>query len=132
MIGDIILDAYLRGDSTRLSPEAPVPVVNVSSRDEVVGGAANIAVNLRALGADVTFVSVLGEDEYAERSIDLLQKAGVDTTAIVKERGRRTMVKTRVIVHNQILARFDYGTQKSIGSDSEAKLIQFLEEYYED
>jgi D-beta-D-heptose 7-phosphate kinase / D-beta-D-heptose 1-phosphate adenosyltransferase len=132
VIGDIILDAYLRGDSTRLSPEAPVPVVNVSSRDEVVGGAANIAVNLRALGADVTFVSVLGEDEYAERSIDLLQKAGIDTTAIVKEPGRKTMVKTRVIVHNQILARFDYGTQKSIGNDSEDKLMQFLKEHYKD
>ncbi|HEY1009675.1 MAG TPA: PfkB family carbohydrate kinase, partial [Daejeonella sp.] len=132
VIGDIILDTYLKGESTRLSPEAPVPVVNVSQKEEVVGGAANIAVNLRALGADVTFVSALGDDTPAETAINMLQEAGINTEAIFKEPGRKTMVKTRVMVQSQILSRFDYGTQRPINEITESYLKDFLEEHYRD
>ena len=130
VIGDIILDAYLKGDSSRLSPEAPVPVVNIARKEEAVGGAANIALNLRALGADVTFFSAVGSDDEAERAIGLLQRAGVRTDAILKEAGRKTMVKTRVMVKNTILARFDYGTQVPISQATEQLLSQFLNEQF--
>ncbi|WP_423149212.1 D-glycero-beta-D-manno-heptose 1-phosphate adenylyltransferase [Rubrolithibacter danxiaensis] len=132
VVGDIILDSYLKGDSTRLSPEAPVPVVNVSLQDEVVGGAANIAVNLCALGAKVTFLSAVGDDDGAERAIQLIKKAGIETHAIVKEAGRKTMVKTRVMCQSQILARFDYGSQKPVNSQTQETLIKYLKEHYSD
>ena len=130
VIGDIILDAYLKGDSSRLSPEAPVPVVNIARKEEAVGGAANIALNLRALGADVTFFSAVGSDDEAERALGLLQRAGIRTDAILKEAGRKTMVKTRVMVKNTILARFDYGTQVPISQATEQLLSQFLNEQF--
>lgn len=131
VIGDIILDTYLKGDSTRLSPEAPVPVVNITLKDEVVGGAANIAVNLCALGADVTFLSAVGNDEGADKAIEILEKAGINTNAIIKEEGRKTMIKTRVMVQSQILARFDYGTQKPINENTQELLIAYLKENYQ-
>ncbi|WP_207425932.1 D-glycero-beta-D-manno-heptose 1-phosphate adenylyltransferase [Pedobacter sp. SYSU D00535] len=131
VIGDIILDAYLKGDSTRLSPEAPVPVVNVSRKEEAVGGAANIALNLRALGAEVTFFSAVGCDEDAEKAIALLSKTGVNAGYIIKEPGRKTMVKTRVMAKTQILARFDYGTQIPIGTETEHLIAAYLKEKYE-
>ncbi|WP_207420573.1 D-glycero-beta-D-manno-heptose 1-phosphate adenylyltransferase [Desertivirga brevis] len=132
VIGDVILDAYLKGDSTRLSPEAPVPVVNVLTKEEAVGGAANIALNLCALGADVTFLSAVGSDEEGQRAIDILSGKGIGTDYIVKEEGRRTTVKTRVMAKAQILARFDQGTQHPILLDTQMKLEKVLLERYDD
>ena len=131
VIGDIILDTYLKGDSTRLSPEAPVPVVNISNRTDVIGGAANIAVNFKKLGAKVTLLSAVGEDEGADKAIHILEKAEVNTSTIIKESGRKTMVKTRVMVQSQTLARFDYGTQKPITKETEQELIDYLQNNYE-
>lgn len=130
VIGDVILDMYLKGDSSRLSPEAPVPVVNVSNRTSVAGGAANIAANFKALSANVTFLSAVGDDEEADKVIGLLDGCGIITDAIYKEAGRKTTVKTRVMSQSQILARFDYGTQRPIDTFTEEKLIHYLKDNY--
>jgi D-beta-D-heptose 7-phosphate kinase/D-beta-D-heptose 1-phosphate adenosyltransferase len=132
VIGDVILDAYLKGDSTRLCPEAPVPVVNITSKEEALGGAANIAVNLRALGAEVTFLSALGDDADADIAILALQQKQINAESIVKEVGRKTMVKTRIMAQNQILSRFDHGTQKPINEETEQKLISYLQNRFND
>jgi D-beta-D-heptose 7-phosphate kinase/D-beta-D-heptose 1-phosphate adenosyltransferase len=130
VIGDIILDRYLKGESTRLSPEAPVPVVNICTNDEAVGGAANIALNFCALGADVTFLSAVGNDEDGQKAIALLTKAGIASEAIRKESGRKTMVKTRIMAQSQILARFDYGAQKPVNEQTQEQLGEYLKKYY--
>lgn len=96
VIGDIILDAYFKGDSSRLSPEAPVPVVTVSRKEETAGGAANIALNLRALGAPVTFRSAVGDDGNAEKAISQLKEAGIETVLIGQEQGRKTNGKQQL------------------------------------
>ncbi|WP_374165172.1 D-glycero-beta-D-manno-heptose 1-phosphate adenylyltransferase [Arcticibacter sp. MXS-1] len=132
VIGDIILDAYLKGDSSRLSPEAPVPVVAISSKEETVGGAANIALNLKALGASVSFLSAVGDDDTAERAFALLRQAGIATDLILKEKDRKTMVKTRVMAKSQILARFDYGSQLPVNQETERRLADALLESYRD
>lgn len=131
VIGDILLDVYLKGDSSRLSPEAPVPVVMVSKKEEAVGGGANIALNLKALGAKVSFLSAVGEDEHGDKSIDMLHYAGIATDLIIKEPGRKTMVKTRVMAKGQILARFDCGSQLPVNQSTERRLANSLTEIYD-
>ncbi|MDB5112850.1 MAG: Bifunctional protein HldE [Mucilaginibacter sp.] len=130
VIGDTILDTYLKGNSTRLSPEAPVPVVNISSRTDVVGGAANIAVNFKALNANVTFLSAVGDDDEADKTFQLLERSGIATDHIFKETGRKTTVKTRVMSQSQILVRFDYGTQNPINQQTEQQIINYLKHNY--
>ncbi len=130
VIGDIILDRYLKGDSTRLSPEAPVPIVNISTNHEAVGGAANIALNFCALGAHVTLLSAVGDDEDGQKAIELLKKAGIRADVIFKETGRKTMVKTRVMAQCQILARFDYGAQKPVNEQTRQHLAKYLKKCY--
>jgi D-beta-D-heptose 7-phosphate kinase / D-beta-D-heptose 1-phosphate adenosyltransferase len=130
VIGDIILDTYLKGTSSRLSPEAPVPVICIESRTDVTGGAANIAVNLCSLGARVSCLSVVGNDEDGSKALRMLQQLGVDCSAVVRDESRKTMVKTRVMAQSQILSRFDYGSETPIGKQAENQLIRFLLQEY--
>ncbi|MCJ8210331.1 D-glycero-beta-D-manno-heptose 1-phosphate adenylyltransferase [Mucilaginibacter sp. RS28] len=132
VIGDVILDVYLKGGSTRLSPEAPVPVVNISDRSYVVGGAANIAVNFKALEAQVAFLSAVGNDEDAAKIFSILEKQGIDSTHIFQENTRQTTVKTRVMCQSQILARYDYGTDQVLNQETEQKIVDYLEAHYAD
>ena len=126
VLGDLMIDTYLRGASTRLSPEAPVPVVDISSHTSVLGGGANTAANLRHLGASVTFVSLIGNDYGAELAGDLLQKEGI-RDEVIRCNTRTTMIKTRVIAGQQLLTRYDEGTEVPLDSDCEAQLIAVLE-----
>lgn len=126
VLGDLMIDTYLRGASTRLSPEAPVPVVDISSHTSVLGGGANTAANLRHLGASVTFVSLIGNDYGAELAGDLLQKEGIKDE-VIRCDTRTTMIKTRVIAGQQLLTRYDEGTEVPLDSDCEAQLIAVLE-----
>lgn len=107
VIGDLMLDDYIFGSATRLSPEAPVPVVNVQRERKIVGGAANVASNLVDLGAKVTLAGVLGDDIFASEIITILQEKHINTKLILKDDSRSTTVKTRVIAGTHQIVRID-------------------------
>jgi D-beta-D-heptose 7-phosphate kinase / D-beta-D-heptose 1-phosphate adenosyltransferase len=126
VVGDAMLDVYLEGESTRLSAEAPVPIVAVSARGDLPGGAANTAANVRALGATVTLASVVGDDREAGLVRDALAGRDVSADGVVTEPGRVTHVKSRVLSGAQMLVRFDQGSTGAVTSDSEETLIALL------
>src|ERR1044072_5403955 len=113
VIGDLMLDVYLKGASTRLTPEAPVPVVDIASRTTTLGGGANTAVNVKYLGAKVTLCSVSGPDEDGAKAASLLEAAGINGK-ILHCPSRETIVKTRVIAGHQLPTRFDCRTANAI------------------
>jgi len=107
VIGDVMIDAYMLGKVHRLSPEAPVPIVSLSAKEERLGGAANVALNLGALGAEPVLCSVVGSDGDGKRLKALLSEQGMSVEGIVNSEERVTTVKTRVIGNNQQLLRID-------------------------
>ncbi|MGI4021997.1 MAG: D-glycero-beta-D-manno-heptose 1-phosphate adenylyltransferase [Janthinobacterium lividum] len=130
VIGDLVMDIYLKGDSFRLSPEGPVPVVTISGRDEVPGGAANAAINLKALGAQVSFLAIAGDDKDGDKATAFMEKAGINCDGIIREPFRTTVTKTRLVSNGQLLSRFDCGSQNPPSADSEQKIFQFLKDNY--
>ena len=114
VVGDAVLDGWLRGPTSRLSREAPVPVVDVTVSRYVAGGAANTAVNLAALGADVRLLSVVGDDEDGELLRGVLTEAGVQCDDLLVQPGRRTSAKRRVSAGGQMLVRFDTGDSSAV------------------
>ncbi|KAB8315971.1 D-glycero-beta-D-manno-heptose 1-phosphate adenylyltransferase [Tolypothrix campylonemoides VB511288] len=127
VIGEAMLDGYLEGFSNRLCPEATVPVVTLTNRLYVPGGAANTAVNVRSLKANVTFLSVIGDDWEGSQLQQALSERGVSTKHILKASNRQTLSKQRVITASQMVVRFDSGTTDAIDADSEQALIDKLE-----
>ena len=123
VLGDALLDDYLHGTSTRLSREAPVPVVTVDERRAQPGGAGNVAANVAALGARVRFVSVVGADADGSALRAALHQAGVDLTDVVVETGRRTIAKRRVVAGEQMVVRFDEGDAAPLGPASLALVL---------
>lgn len=107
VFGDMMLDRYIKGSVRRISPEAPVPVVRVTSESAVCGGSANVAVNLAALGASPSLVSVSGDDAAAETVRGLLGQAGVCADRLIRDKDFPTIEKTRVIAEHQQVVRFD-------------------------
>lgn len=107
VIGDLMLDHYIWGTVSRISPEAPVPVVQMSRETEMPGGAGNVAVNMAALGADVHVVGLLGEDAAADRLVSLFQRGPIHTESTVRTPERPTIVKTRIIAQHQQVVRLD-------------------------
>jgi D-beta-D-heptose 7-phosphate kinase / D-beta-D-heptose 1-phosphate adenosyltransferase len=130
VIGDAMLDVYINGASSRLSPEAPVPVVDVASTVRVPGGACNTAHSVRALGASVSLASVIGVDEDGGCLIAMLEKSGIDHSGVGLQSDRQTITKTRVTSEKHIHVRYDEGTAAQISSASEAKLIAYLESHF--
>ncbi|MBZ5710671.1 D-glycero-beta-D-manno-heptose 1-phosphate adenylyltransferase [Nannocystis pusilla] len=122
VIGEAMLDSYLNGHSERLCREAPVPVVDVVERRDVPGGGANTAVNAAALGARVTFVSVVGADDEAERLAAALAARGIAGDGLLRDRERYTLIKQRVLASGQILLRLDAGSRDELGAAAEAEL----------
>lgn len=114
VIGDLILDEFVWGRVERISPEAPVPVVEVIRESEHLGGAANVALNLTSLGAEVDLVGVVGQDAAAQRLAEKLASSGISTDSIVGDPERRTTIKTRIIAHHQQVCRADRETKKSL------------------
>jgi rfaE bifunctional protein kinase chain/domain len=123
VVGDVMLDRYWFGDTNRISPEAPVPVVQVSKIDERLGGAANVARNVAALGAKTTILGVIGDDEPGRRVLELLKSSGVDSQLEVDGKVPTT-VKLRVIARQQQLIRLDFEE-----APSQAALAHKLERY---
>ncbi|WP_397390422.1 D-glycero-beta-D-manno-heptose-7-phosphate kinase [Polynucleobacter sp.] len=123
VVGDVMLDRYWFGDTNRISPEAPVPVVQVGKIDERLGGAANVARNVAALGAKTTILGVIGDDEPGNRVTELLKSSGVDSQLEIDSKVPTT-VKLRVIARQQQLIRLDFEE-----APSEAALAHKLERY---
>lgn len=107
VVGDLMLDVYLRGRASRISPEAPVPVVRVEDERRALGGAANVAANVVALGAACRVVGCVGSDRAGDDLLVELAKAGIAAEAIVRTPGRPTTVKTRIMSRRQQVARYD-------------------------
>ena len=111
--GDVMLDSYLWGKVDRISPEAPVPIVMVDKRESRLGGAANVAINVKALGATPFLCSVIGNDRFGNELTTLMQEMEMNPDGMVKSSNRVTTVKTRVIGNNHQLIRVDDEMQES-------------------
>lgn len=129
VVGDLMLDEYLWGKTERISPEAPVQVVDVLREDLRLGGAGNVANNLLALGCQVTVASVIGEDENGWALLKAFNRQGINTEAICQEPGRRTGRKTRVIAANQQIVRIDRESRDPLSAQFEQRLIGWLQQY---
>ena len=129
IVGDVMLDEYIWGDVQRISPEAPVLVVEVKRRTFAPGGAANVAANVAGLGGRVLLVGVLGADPQAEQLRVILRQHGVGVEGLITDPARPTTVKTRVIAHSQQVVRVDAETRDTISSDLEDQVLRWVEGY---
>lgn len=127
VIGDLMVDAYTWGKVTRISPEAPVPVVNVVKRESRLGGAGNVVLNVASLGAKPVVFSVIGDDATGASLLHILKEAGLSVDGIIQEAGRPTTVKERVIAGSQQLLRVDSETEKAISSASVSSLVSAIQ-----
>lgn len=124
VIGDVMLDAYILGKVTRVSPEAPVPVVALDKKENRIGGAGNVALNLKNLGASPIIASVVGSDSEGQILEDLFQKRGISTAGLLRSEFRKTTVKTRVISSKQQLLRIDSEDTHPLSADHEQELFR--------
>lgn len=122
VLGDLMLDAWMWGKVSRISPEAPVPVVDVERTSYTPGGAANVACNLLSLGCQVSVAGVVGQDDSGARLLEALQTQGADVSGIVRSPLRCTTVKTRVIAHSQQVVRVDQEERSLLHSQESRKL----------
>ncbi len=127
VLGDCMLDRYLWGRVERISPEAPVPVVEVERESDRLGGAGNVAANLRALGATPVLFGVVGEDENGGRLRGAFETLGVDLAGLVADPSRPTTVKTRVIANAQQVVRADHESRADLAGAGFAALVAALE-----
>ena len=123
VVGDVMLDNYSWGHVERISPEAPVPVVALTHRESRLGGAANVALNCRALGAKVTLASVIGDDSEGVTLVKLANEAGINTELIQKSWRRPTTTKTRILSRNQQMMRIDDEVSDELHTDEEHPFI---------
>jgi len=127
VVGDLMIDHYLWGSCERISPEAPVQVVDIAKETTVLGGAGNVINNLVALGANVSVSSVIGDDVNGVELMDMLVGIGVDTKNIITQKGRKTSKKSRVIAVSQQILRYDKESKENIADESCKKIIASLE-----
>ncbi|MDG1045376.1 MAG: bifunctional ADP-heptose synthase [Bacteroidia bacterium] len=123
IVGDSMIDAYFYGTSTRNSPEAPVPIINLAKKERRLGGAANVALNIKALGATPILCSIVGKDRNGTQLKSLLEKEALSTQGIVEDESRCTTVKTRVIGNNHHYLRIDEEETDLIPTDVENQLF---------
>src|SRR5438132_369843 len=123
VLGDLMLDEFIWGRVRRISPEAPVPVVEVERQTLVLGGAGNVAANLFALGARPVPLGVVGSDANAERMRDAFREIGVASDHLIVDAARATTSKTRIIAHNQQVVRADRESRAPISSAIEEAII---------
>ena len=129
VVGDIMLDTYWWGVVDRISPEAPVPIVSLQRKETRVGGAANVALNLRALGAPTTLFSVIGKDAEGAELASLLNKEGINTSYIHESETRVTTNKVRIMGRNQQMMRLDHEHTNDITTEQEAALLAGFYKY---
>jgi len=127
VVGDLMLDRYVWGKVSRISPEAPVPVLEIESESARLGGAANVANNIKSLGADAVLFGVVGKDSSGEKLRALVAELGLSTEGIVTDESRPTTVKTRVIAHGQHVVRMDSEVKTDINRRVASKFMSLLE-----
>ncbi len=127
VLGDLILDRFVQGSVRRISPEAPIPVVEVTGERRAPGGAANVAHNIRALGGQVLLLGVVGDDRYGSVFMELLESCGLDGGGIVRVPGRATTVKTRIIAQHQQVVRVDRETREPVTPEALSRLKAALQ-----
>jgi rfaE bifunctional protein kinase chain/domain len=128
VLGDVMIDAYLFGKVERISPEAPVPVVAVTRKENRLGGAANVAVNLVALGAKPILCSVIGNDGEAKDLIELIKSNGIGAEGIIQSKERVTTIKTRVISQSTQMLRIDNEITDPLNQEDDSRLISKVKE----
>ncbi|MEO6931510.1 MAG: PfkB family carbohydrate kinase [Chitinophagaceae bacterium] len=129
VVGDVMLDTYLWGSVERISPEAPVPIVTLSKKDFRLGGAANVCLNLKGLGARVQAFSVTGDDDDAIVLFSHFEKEGIGTGSIIKSKSRITTNKSRIISRNQQMLRLDSEITNDLSPEDENNLIGAIERF---
>jgi len=127
VLGDLILDEFIWGDVSRISPEAPVPVVWVKNESFMPGGASNVANNLRSLGAEAYIVGVVGDDERGAILKGELRQKGINTDGIIVDNTRPTTLKTRVVAHHQQVVRIDKENTEHLNEDVFGRMMAYLE-----
>jgi len=132
VIGDIMIDHYIWGGATRLSPEAPVPIVNVKKETTTLGGAGNLTQNLVSLGAKVMLGGVKGDDEAGKQLIEILTNEGVQSDTIITDSTRPTTIKTRVLAGNQQIVRIDRELTDALTIELEDELLSKLTAHIND
>jgi rfaE bifunctional protein kinase chain/domain len=131
VIGDLMLDEFLWGKVSRISPEAPVPVVHVTGETYYPGGAANVARNLRELGAEPVLLGLAGADSQGDRLCYLLEESGIRTPGVLRDPNRPTTVKTRIIARNQQVVRVDRERISPIDAVQRERMMNFVDESME-
>ncbi|HOD18263.1 MAG TPA: D-glycero-beta-D-manno-heptose-7-phosphate kinase [Candidatus Cloacimonadota bacterium] len=129
VLGDIMLDHYIWGQVERISPEAPVPVLDVQKEEYRLGGAANVALNLQALNAEVILCGVIGKDEAGKRILHLLKQHRLSEQAILDISDRPTTRKTRIGAENQQIARIDRENRFDISAQAQKQILKLVKEF---
>jgi rfaE bifunctional protein kinase chain/domain len=126
VLGDVMLDHYIWGKVDRISPEAPVPVLDMQKEEYRLGGAANVALNLKALGAKVYICGVIGNDDAGRQVKELLTRQEIDASAIITDKKRPTTLKTRIGAVNQQIVRIDHENREDISKTLETAIIRAI------
>ena len=129
VVGDLMIDEWIWGTVTRISPEAPVPVVAVADHSFTLGGAGNVANNLRALRASVLFAGTVGDDSFAAHVRELLRGEQVDDSGVFTAQDRPTTRKTRVVAHSQQVVRADWESTATLAPQDRHRLAEFVREH---
>ena len=127
ILGDLMLDEYLWGDVKRISPEAPVQVVDIQRETVAPGGACNVAVNVASLEGQVFLGGVIGQDPAGGRLRNELEKLGVDTTGMLDDPARSTITKTRLVARGQQIVRYDRDVRTPLGRDVQGRLLEWVD-----
>ncbi len=128
VIGDVMLDRYFWGSVSRVSPEAPVPVIDIENETYHLGGAANVAANLKSLGIEPYLCGIIGNDRSGGSFIEIAKSLGINTDGLYKDSDRPTTVKTRIIGNNQQIARLDREVRASINAEAEQFILDKIKD----
>ncbi|MBW2599022.1 MAG: D-glycero-beta-D-manno-heptose-7-phosphate kinase [Deltaproteobacteria bacterium] len=132
VVGDIMVDQFIWGKVSRISPEAPVPVVRVTSESLLLGGCANVLNNVFSMGGKVAVSGIVGSDNMGRWLTDKLREMGIDTAGVIVEDKRPTIVKTRVVAHHQQVVRFDREDKSPVSGNSLQRIIEYIESMKDD
>lgn len=127
VVGDVMVDHFIWGKVSRISPEAPVPVVDVQNDSILLGGCANVLNSIDAIGGRVRMTGVIGADAIGRGLINDLRGRKIDTAGIIVEKGRPTTLKTRIVAHGQQVVRFDQESKKPVPNSSTQKILKYVE-----